>query len=1484
MVDYSSHQNPFQVEPALANRLAAAKEAIWFRIGVMQSAMNDRERALEAFERVLAVNPSNVKAMTQAGAVLAKKECYPQAVAYLQRAINADSKCGEAWAVLAHCYVMTDDLQKAYQAYQSALLHLPNPKDPNLWYGIGLLYDRYGSLENALEAFLAVLSISPDFERADEVCFCIGIIYKEQQNFDEALKYFNKVVVAANPPPPLTRADGWYQIGHVNELKRDIPVALQMYKHALAENPKHPKTLQNYGWLEHQHNNNSTEAIRLLKLSSELDPSDGQTWYLLGRVHMALREFRQAYDAYQQAVYRDGRNATFWCSIGVLYYQMNQYRDAMDAYSRAIRLNPYVSEVWYDLGTLYESCGQNGDAIDAYRRAAELAPENTQINARLVVLENSMNPVGPPQQPQQPPHSAPQPQQLPVQHMQPDLHHPSQGHAQQALNPVLSRAIAPPLSQPTQSLGPHKLPSQSTLQPSHLQPPPQQMQLSAPVTQAGSNHIANTLQQRSGHMDISPIHGVMSQPVGHHRRISHDGRLPSPPSGTQASPPQGSNHLSSMMHQPLYSQQHSPMIPSAGNGVSQSESVNSFRQRSAPFHGAHLPSNHQGTRDQSLRPNSELPHISSSQQSQQQQTHLPQLSLPSQQQHIHQNQQATQNPSDQQHLFHGPQTQNHTSHTRPHEPQSNQAAQSQHTPLQSQQHSPPSQGHGQPPIHSTSDVLPHLQTLPQLQVIPQMQHDPEHQKRQESQQQTTSGPLEHHRQSQDQENDRAQYMSPQGDARRRQGFDQPNERHEQGLPKVPKAEIKEVSPYKTVSNDGIAGSQSLYTPNQNTLHLIPSTRNRIPALREPNMESSGTQGPPRSMSMHEITRSEPRGSPRRLEENSRDERDQGDRSRQESHPQSPHPPMDKPVMPDRLPAMNSLPGLPQPKDVNREVREGARLITPVATPSLAIPPSREIASMSSNDVQKSGSSPVGAPTTSGAALTIGTSQAFPPLSNRNHSSLGSGMQEGNDAPSALVGASTLTRFVPTPSTPTANSMAPTSLPSPLSVRKSSGGTVFHPSRSPRVSKPSTAPSLKSVPVPPTSSGQIESVPSPSSFPVLPALSTHPSTNEEKPSSQEGSGDHDRTRDGAEPGSVSRMSVPKADERGGKDSSGTARSEDGMTGRASFGILRSAPAPVAAHRMDVERQEKEDFAKSTGSAGIRHDPDNDGAFKRDGSSPKEELGRSSKRPRLHDLSEGSGSKSYGYDTDEKPKKVAIRCDSDRNDDEGRKGGMMGAVKSDIPSYKEIKADMRISSTGYNVDADTAQKRDGVARTNETDGGKSLTMGGQVIDLPRLSTPMSKLGGPPPLSGNTPLPSFRSERMNLTTSRGGSGSISAGKSNSLDNPSRSLPFPLRSAPVSSLSAPLKTHAPSPDRGVVDIGDCSKSRGIEEGGTSRVGEDKGETSPMRSGSTRDNVIADRITTGDPQKGSNGSMNHGSRGQSELNGKEEKQSGRGEIHTPVT
>ncbi|KAF1808546.1 TPR-like protein [Eremomyces bilateralis CBS 781.70] len=401
--------HPSNPAPTIIQRMAQANEAAWYQAGQLAEVLGNLDDAIQSYQEVIRHNPYSVPAMIAISHILRSRDQFPQAVDVLRSILKLEPNSGEVWGSLGHCYLMMDNLQDAYSAYQQAIYHLPDPKEPKLWYGIGILYDRYGSLEHAEDAFSQVMRMDPTFEKANEIYFRLGIIYKQQQKYPASLDCFSYIV--NDPPRPLTEEDIWFQIGHVHEQQKDYEAAKSAYRRVLDRDPKHAKVLQQLGWLYHQESTdfrNQDQAIEYLEKSVAADQTDAQSWYLLGRCYMALQKYPKAYEAYQQAVYRDGRNPTFWCSIGVLYYQINQYRDALDAYSRAIRLNPNISEVWYDLGTLYESCNnQTADALDAYTRAAELDPTNHHIKARLNLLKNGGPTNGMPNQ-----NSAPMPQDV----------------------------------------------------------------------------------------------------------------------------------------------------------------------------------------------------------------------------------------------------------------------------------------------------------------------------------------------------------------------------------------------------------------------------------------------------------------------------------------------------------------------------------------------------------------------------------------------------------------------------------------------------------------------------------------------------------------------------------------------------------------------------------------------------------------------------------------------------------------------------------------------------------------------------------------------------------------------------------------------------------------------------------------------------------------------------------------------------------------
>lgn len=152
--------------------------------------------------------------------VLRADDKYGAAAEYIEVLVRLDGHDGEAWSCLGHCYLMMDELTKAYQAYQAALYNVRNPKEPKLWYGIGILYDRYGSLDHAEEAFSQVMNMAPDFDKANEIFFRLGIIYKQQTKYTQSLQCFQ--YIANNPPSPLNQTDILFQIGHVYEQQKDV--------------------------------------------------------------------------------------------------------------------------------------------------------------------------------------------------------------------------------------------------------------------------------------------------------------------------------------------------------------------------------------------------------------------------------------------------------------------------------------------------------------------------------------------------------------------------------------------------------------------------------------------------------------------------------------------------------------------------------------------------------------------------------------------------------------------------------------------------------------------------------------------------------------------------------------------------------------------------------------------------------------------------------------------------------------------------------------------------------------------------------------------------------------------------------------------------------------------------------------------------------------------------------------------------------------
>lgn len=71
-----------------------------------------------------------------------------------------------------------------------------------------------------------------NFEKANEIYFRLGIIYKHQRKYANSLQCFRYII--DNPPRPLTSWDIYFQLGHVYELDRDYVAAREAYMRVLS--------------------------------------------------------------------------------------------------------------------------------------------------------------------------------------------------------------------------------------------------------------------------------------------------------------------------------------------------------------------------------------------------------------------------------------------------------------------------------------------------------------------------------------------------------------------------------------------------------------------------------------------------------------------------------------------------------------------------------------------------------------------------------------------------------------------------------------------------------------------------------------------------------------------------------------------------------------------------------------------------------------------------------------------------------------------------------------------------------------------------------------------------------------------------------------------------------------------------------------------------------------------------------------------------
>jgi tetratricopeptide (TPR) repeat protein len=89
-----------------------------------------------------------------------------------------------------------------------------------LWYGIGILYEKFESYDHAISALIAVLKMSPNFYQKSEVLYKLGMIFAKTNQVNQAISYFKNSILT-NTFTLKRKIDTLIKIGLLYEQKED---------------------------------------------------------------------------------------------------------------------------------------------------------------------------------------------------------------------------------------------------------------------------------------------------------------------------------------------------------------------------------------------------------------------------------------------------------------------------------------------------------------------------------------------------------------------------------------------------------------------------------------------------------------------------------------------------------------------------------------------------------------------------------------------------------------------------------------------------------------------------------------------------------------------------------------------------------------------------------------------------------------------------------------------------------------------------------------------------------------------------------------------------------------------------------------------------------------------------------------------------------------------------------------------------------------
>ncbi len=268
-------------------------------------------------------------------------------------------------------------------------------KNGDIYLTLAFVYRYLGTTDLRKQkecVYYADKAISID-ERLDGAYFCKGIIYFNQEKYDQALKEFLKVV-EINP----SYADAYYRMGYIYGIQGNLEKELSSYKNAVDLGEKDLVYAYNLGEVLLNKYDDVKRANIYFKKAYELNPADDQALKMYGSTMLLINDHITTLNLCNTMISKYPRWPYWYKLKADCYYRMNNYEDAIKFYLlshdvsiQSGRSSPLDNNAYIDLAEAYIQLKKLNDAIAAYQNALKINPYDVDTMFALQFLYRRMS-------------------------------------------------------------------------------------------------------------------------------------------------------------------------------------------------------------------------------------------------------------------------------------------------------------------------------------------------------------------------------------------------------------------------------------------------------------------------------------------------------------------------------------------------------------------------------------------------------------------------------------------------------------------------------------------------------------------------------------------------------------------------------------------------------------------------------------------------------------------------------------------------------------------------------------------------------------------------------------------------------------------------------------------------------------------------------------------------------------------------------------